>query len=247
MGQFTGVGDRLFLTMSVPIWYKTYGFNTEQEFEAWCSKYGKKLKLWWPSVSPGNYSSYEEYLQRAEIDAIKAGFRSPSSRLFGRSLKITTTDGKSWTFNLEWQNQAGAWADSHGIFGLSPVEALYSLCWLASSPLVSSIEALDISIYTGYPNLLDASYYGLLWIWIMTGKIPLTITQIPNVSWSNHPPLVPPPMLPASMSSTQPAGTTTPSTSQPSGTTAAVTSIQTILPYAAIGAGVILLLWAMTK
>ena len=262
-------------------WYKNYGFNTEQEFEQWWAKYGSKLKLKFPAVSPGQYASYEEYLQKHELDSAKQAFRSPSPCLFGYSLKIKTSDGKTWTFSTSYRTRFHTWQCIGPTVGKKdeiyepgyPEDGLYALCWLATSPLIVSIEASDQPI--AFPYMYDPKTYDQLlqmgqngivergafaafWIWIMSGRLPLTLTQISsNFPMDQHPPVVPPPypITPATVqSSPTTGGTTTGGTTSggtPTGgtTTGGTTTaaVKSALPYLAIGAGVLLLLWAMKK
>jgi hypothetical protein len=271
-------------------WYKNYGFNTEQEFEQWWAKYGGKLKLKFPAVSASAYSSYEEYLQKQAIDSVKRAFQSPSPCLFGKSLKIKTSDGKTWTFLTAYQDVYYKW-HCRGLLGdprkgtANPTDELYALCWLATSPLIVSIEASDqvIEVPTRYgrpiyeealklgqQGIVTGYIFPAFWIWIMSGRIPLTLTQISkDFPMDQHPPVVPPPYSitpgtvqssPAtggtttggttsggtSTGSTTTGGTTTEGTTTTGGTTTTAV-VKSALPYLAIGAGVLLLLWAMKK
>jgi hypothetical protein len=252
-------------------WYKYYGFNTEQEFEQWFKRYGTKLKLKYPHVSAASYASYQEYLAREAIDRAKKAFQSPSPDLFGRTLKITTSNGKTWRFVLRKYHVLGPFARAR--------DALYALCWLATSPLVTSIEAsdeetwlppntmrdrLERTLALGQQGVVESTAFPVFWMWIVSGRIPLTLTLIEkNFPRADHPPLLPPPFIATSTTATpslpgttpagtQPSGTTSTVTTQPPGTTptsetAATTAVKSILPYVAIGAGVLLLLWAMKK
>jgi len=253
-------------------WYKNYGFNTEQEFEQWWAKYGSKLKLKFPAVSPGQYASYEEYLQKHELDSAKRAFASPSPGLFGYSLKIKTSDGKTWTFVTGYLDRFFTWQYQN--LTEDPADGLYALCWLATSPLIVSIEASDQPIELpnvlrgkgaydellrmGQNGIVERGAFAAFWIWIMSGRLPLTLTQISsNFPMDQHPPVVPPPypITPATVqSSPTTGGTTTGGTTSggtPTGgtTTGGTTTaaVKSALPYLAIGAGVLLLLWAMKK
>jgi hypothetical protein len=265
-------------------WYKNYGFNTEQEFEQWWAKYGAKIKLKFPAVSAGQYPSYEEYLQKQSIDSAKKAFQSPSAGLFGKNLQIKTSNGTTWTF-VTWDRRAALYGDYIGLFRSNPADALYALCWLAASPLIISIEASDQVIELPYiydvvrsfqkivelgrAGIVRAEAFPAFWIWIMSGRIPITLTQIDvNFPLADHPPVVPPPypITPSVSSSSPTTGGTTSGSTTTGGTTAGGTTtggtsiggtttgsttttavVKSALPYVAIGAGVLLLLWAMNK
>jgi hypothetical protein len=302
-------------------WYKKYGFNTEQEFEQWWAKYGAKLKLNFPTVSAGQYSSYQEYLQREAIDRAKRAFQSPSHCLFGKSLKIKTADGKTWTFDAAeidvyprktlCRGPLGEYklAKNRGVNikypspGGGPEDELYALCWLATSPLIVSIEASDEvikiplnvegipqeAIELGKKNIVYGHAFPQFWIWIMSGRLPLTLTVISkDFPMDQHPPVVPPPyaITPSTSQTPPPTGGTTTGGTTTGGTTTGGTTtggtttggtttggtttggtttggtttggtttggttttavVKSALPYVAIGAGVLLLLWAMKK
>ena len=249
-------------------WYKIYGFNTEQEFEQWWAQYGAKLKLKFPAASPGQYSSYEEYLQKQAIDSAKKAFQSPSNNLFGKTLKIKTSGGRTWTFITNSYDRYGGSYRSIGLSGDARND-LYALCWLATSPLIVSIEAsdevielpdtrwlrnYDLLLQMGQQGIVERGAFPAFWIWIMSGRIPLTLTQINRTfPLDQHPPVVPPPypitpgtpQSPPTTEGTTTGGTTPGGTS--TGGTTTTAAIKSALPYVAIGAGVLLLLWAMKK
>jgi hypothetical protein len=265
-------------------WYKTYGFNTEQEFEQWWAKYGAKLKLKFPQLPASQYASYEEYVKKQLLDSAKRGFQSPSRCLLGKSLKIKTADGKTWTFDtadFDLYNRSrcrgllGKYTLPGTIFTYrntpdgGPADDLYALCWLATSPLIVSIEAsdeairmpiepleksADEAIKLGQRNIVSGLAFPHFWLWIMSGRIPLTLTAISrDFPVAQHPPVVPPPypITPGTLQSPPTTeGTTTGSTTTggtSTGGTTTTAAIKSALPYVAIGAGVLLLLWAMKK
>jgi hypothetical protein len=255
-------------------WYKWYGFNTEQEFDTFWATYGNKIKLFWPEVSPSKFSSYEEYQQKAPLLAVKQalstlygfkGILSTTPKMFGKVLRIKTSDGRTWDFDLNKTTYVNNWFtyDITDVW-LYTYKALWDIFRLATSPLVVSIEALS----SQSQNALYPHHFNLFVQWVMQNRLPLTLTPIPNVPSDQQPPLMPPPYVGtlagtttggttggATTGGTTTGGTTTGGTTTGGTTTGGTTTggatttavVKSALPYVAIGAGVLLLLWAMKK
>jgi hypothetical protein len=253
-------GKPSLLTIKISPWYKWYGFNTEQEFDTFWATYGNKIKLFWPEVSPSEFSSYEEYQQKAPLLSVKRALSASYSfrgtfintpKMFGKVLRIKTSDGRTWEFDLNQStyvnnaftyNITNVWLYTH--------RALWDILRLATSPLVVSIEASS----SASANALGPGSFNLFVLWIMQNRLPLTLTPIPNVPDDQQPPLMPPPYV-VTLGGTTTGGTTGGATTGGTTTGGATTTggttttavVKSALPYLAIGAGVLLLLWAMKK
>jgi len=235
-------------------WYKRYGFNSEQEFESFWSKYGNKVKLKWLQASAADFPSYEEYVRQAELASVKLTLAHGTGEVWPQRnadiaykpiLRVTTADGRTWDFDVaRYEAQAAT--------RLPPRRVFYNILRLASSPLVTSIETIS----TSNPKAFGGGQFELFTEWIISNRIPLTLDKIPNISGFDHPPLWPPPYSGTLTGGTTTGGTATGSTTTGSTTTGGTTTtegttttavVKSALPYVAIGAGVLLLLWAMKK
>jgi len=238
-----------YLTARAQNWYKRYGFNSEQEFESFWSKYGNKVKLKWLQASAADFPSYEEYVRQAELASVKLTLAHGTGEVFPQRnadiaykpiLRVTTVDGRTWDFDLTRNED------------LPPRRAFYNILRLASSPLVTSIETIS----TSNPKAFGGGQFELFTEWIISNRIPLILDKLPNITGFDHPPLWPPPYSGTLTGGTTTGGTATGSTTTGSTTTGGTTTtegttttavVKSALPYVAIGAGVLLLLWAMKK
>jgi hypothetical protein len=257
-------------------WYKWYGFLTEQEFNAFWATYGNKIKLLWPKVSPAQFSSYEEYTQKAPLASVKTalsinysylGSFGQTPKFFGKVVKITTSDGRIWEFDLNKYVRSPGGGFSHGYEMWIPTyKALWDIFRIATSPLVVSIEASTAES----KNALGPGEFELFVYWIMQNRLPIALAPIPNIAAEEQPPAMPPPYV-VTAGGTTTGGTTTGGTTSSGATTGGTTTggttiggtttggttttggatttavVKSALPYVAIGAGVLLLLWAMKK
>jgi len=254
-------------------WYKWYGFLTEPEFDTFWATYGNKIKLLWPEVSPTQFSSYEEYQQKAPLASVKKALSSNynyrgvfinTPGIFGKIVKIKTSDGRIWEFDLnKYVNKPHVgFFQGYGIW-MPTYKALWDILRIATSPLVVSIEASTKES----KNALGPGEFELFVLWIMQNRLPITLAPIPNIAAEEQPPAMPSPYIATTggiastgtTGSTTTGGATTGGTTTGGATTGGTTTagtttggtttavVKSALPYLAIGAGVLLLLWAMKK
>jgi hypothetical protein len=258
-------------------WYKWYGFLTEQEFDTFWATYGNKIKLLWPEASPAQFSSYAEYTQKAPLASVKKAlssnynyrgtFINTPRKIFGNVVKIKTSDGRIWEFDLNKPvgNPHGGFFHGYTVW-MPTYKAFWDILRIATSPLVVSIEASTAES----KNALGPGEFELFVHWIMQNRLPIALAPIPNIAAEEQPPFMPPPYVVTTGGTTTggttnrgtttsgatTGGTTTGGTTSGGTTTGGTTTtggatttavVKSALPYVAIGAGVLLLLWAMKK
>jgi hypothetical protein len=234
-------------------WYKDYGFNTEEEFDRFWQQYGSKIRLRWREAPLKRFGTYEEYQKFTQQEADLINVKWTLYRgliggpVFSRDdpnyayldpvkayrpgIQVKTSDGKIWNFWLPDQSGEGNFAFNGEIKfmkwqGIKPQRAFYNMLRLISSPLVIWIGVYPWETKYAYqPEQFETFVQ-----WIISGRIPISLTALPGVPPTEQPSTTPPPVsaLPV----------TTPS----AGGSGATPSAKSILPYVAIGAGALVLL-----
>jgi hypothetical protein len=252
------------------LWYKYYGFNSEQEFDSFWQRYGSKIRLKWLQAPAPNFATYQEYQQWVQRHTNLANIKwtfyrallNPptwsdpnyvdASTAYQPAIMVKTTDGRTWNFWLPRQGGQGGVAVNGDVRstqwkGIHPQRVLYNILRLASSSLVTSIDVLpSMPKYAYYPE-----HFELFTNWIASGRIPITLTGLSGVPPVEQPSFTPPPVSAPPV--TTPPTTTPPTTTPPTagetpptppsiGGPGATPSAKSILPYVAIGAGALVLL-----